>query len=106
MKKILYVVTFCLSLFFLCESRAETHQFLNQKTGFVVVEQIEGKIYFHDPILEDEMKEVGVVIPMQHQARYQGCERIKLGEKGFFEAFREFYSVYIYDSDVYVWQSL
>ncbi len=99
------VMIFLLALFFLAAGRSDTHQFVNQKNGFVVVEQIEDKIYFHDPILEDEMKESGVVIPPQHQARYAGCERVKLGEKGFFEAFREFYTVYIYDEDLYAWQS-
>ncbi|MBM3192795.1 MAG: hypothetical protein FJZ59_00995 [Chlamydiae bacterium] len=102
----IYLLACFISLFFLRESGADTHQFINEKNGFVVVEQIEGKIFFHDPILEDEMRESGVVIPIQHQARYEGCERIRLGEKGFFEAFREFYSIYIYDSEVYAWRSL
>jgi hypothetical protein len=102
-KKISLLLIF-LSLFFFRKVGADTYQFVNQKNGFVVVEQIEGKIYFHDPILEDEMKELGVVIPPEHQARYEGCERVKFGEKGFFEAFREFYTVYIYDPDLYAWQ--
>lgn len=79
-------------------------EFVNQQSGFVVVEQREGKVIFHDPIVEADMKEIGVAIPREARSRYEGREYVKLGEDGFFEAFREFYSVYIYDPDVYQWQ--
>ncbi len=82
---------------------SEDEQFVNNKSGFVLVEQKEGKVLFHDPILEAEMLEIGVVIPPSAQERYNNKERIKFGEEGFFEAFKEFYSVYIYDPDDYTW---
>ncbi len=82
---------------------AANPQFVNQENGFVVVEQKDNKVIFHDPILEVEMIESGVVIPPEHQERYGQKERIKFGEEGFFEAFKEFYSVYIYDPNVYRW---
>ncbi len=80
-------------------------QFVNQQSGFVVMEQKEGKIIFHDPILEESMKETGIVIPPELQEEYGNRERVKLEEEGFFEAFKNLYSRYIYDSDVYEWRS-
>ncbi len=79
-------------------------QFINQESGFVVVEQKDKLVVFHDPILEAEMTNTGIAIPPEHQEKYDHRERIKLGEEGFFEAFKEFYSVYIYDSTVYMWK--
>ena len=80
-------------------------QFVNQQTGFVVIEERDDKIIFHDPILKAEMIESGIAIPPHHQERYGCRERVKFGENQFFEAFQEFYSVYIYDPAVYQWKS-
>lgn len=79
-------------------------QFVNNENGFVVVEQKDSQVIFHDPILEAEMVNSGIAIPPEHQERYEHRERVKLGEEGFFEAFKEFYSVYIYDPTVYTWK--
>jgi len=92
---------FLLALNIFC---CEDQRFVNQKSGFVVLEQKRGKVIFHDLILEAEMVETGVVIPPAAQGRYNYQERIKLSEEGFFEAFKEFYSIYIYDQDLYRWQ--
>ena len=78
----------------------------NQQNGFVVVEQTEDKVVFYDPILEEQMIELGVVIPPSYQEKYGGRERVKLGEGQFFEAFQEFYSVYVFDPSVYQWKSV
>ena len=99
-----------MNIFFICLASlsmlgtAEV-MFVNRETGFVVMEQIEDKLVFHDPILEAEMISSGIAIPPEHQERYGKRERVKLGENQFFKAFQEFYSVYIYDSAVYEWKS-
>jgi hypothetical protein len=80
-------------------------QLVNLKSGFVVMEQKEGKIIFHDPILEDSMRETGVVIPPELQEAYGDRDRVKLEEENFFKAFKELYSSYIYDSDLYEWKA-
>jgi hypothetical protein len=78
-------------------------KFLNYKTNFVVVEEIDGEIVFHDPILEDVMKEMGVAIPREHRHRFDHQERIFLGQKDFFRAFKEFYTPYVYATEDYGW---
>ena len=95
------LIILILSIFAL---HADDQQFVNQTNGFVVVEERQGKIIFHDPILEEEMKDSGVVIPPEYQKEYQERERVRLGEEGFFKAFKEFYSVYIYDQTIYHWK--
>ena len=98
------IALMCYALIFYRWLAAEELKFVNQDSGFVVVEQRDDKIIFHDPILQAEMIEIGVAIPPQDQARYGFCEYVKFGEIGFFDAFQEFYSIYIYDPAIYQWK--
>jgi hypothetical protein len=96
---IIYASIVSLSLF-----AEEYLQLVNQKNGFVVIEQKEGEVVLYDPILKAEMIEIGIAIPFLHQERYGLREYVKFDEPQFFEAFQEFYSVYIYDSATYQWK--
>ena len=83
---------------------ADEVRLVNQQSGFVPIEEVDGEVVFNDPLLEVEMIVYGVVIPTAHRERYHSGERIKLGENSFFKAFKEFYVPFIYDSCIYQWE--
>ena len=78
---------------------------VNRKTGFVVVEFLQGKVEFHDRFLESEMKETGILIPPALASQYEGKEVIFLGEPLFEKAFVEVYYPLCIANSVYQWQN-
>jgi hypothetical protein len=94
-----------LTLFIICFSYlgGSEPKFLNYQTQFVLVEEIDGEILFHDPILEEVMIETGVAIPKASRPEFENRERIFLGEKDFLKAFQKFYTPYVYSDKDYGW---
>jgi hypothetical protein len=79
-------------------------KFIHVKNNFVLVEFHGQETIFHDQILEREMKERGVLIPLERRTEYQGKSSIRLGEPGFQKAFREIFAAQLFDPNNYIWQ--
>lgn len=82
----------------------EPMKLVNTKTGYIVVELIEGKANFHDRFLEAEMKEAGILIPPSMIDSFEGKEVVFLGDPLFEKAFIEVYYPLCIANDLYQWQ--
>jgi hypothetical protein len=96
--QLLTLFIICFWYLFGCEPK-----FLNYQTQFVVVEEVDGKIMFHDPILEELMIETGVAIPKAYRSEFENRERVFPHEKDFLKAFQKFYTPFVYSHKDYVW---
>jgi hypothetical protein len=87
-----------------CGQRVISMKLVNIKTGFVVVEFEEGKAYFGDPFLREQMKDRGIFIPPSYREAFAGKEYIKLDEPEFQTAFEKIYYLFTIDNSVYQWR--
>ena len=78
---------------------------VNTNSGFVVVEFVDHEPQFHDPILEMEMKEIGIAIPLVYRSEYDDRERVFFDDPLFEKAFRELFVKFKFDPKAYTWQS-
>ncbi len=78
-------------------------QLINKTNKFVVVEIEDGKFTFNDPILEVQMRELGVFIPPSQSDLYNGKEMITLDDPDFQRAFEQFYVPSNLHSSTYAW---
>lgn len=79
-------------------------KFINVKSGFVVVEYKGEKTIVHDRVLEKEMQIRGVMIPSALRSEYGGKATVRLNEKEFQKAFKELYSVQVFNPKKYHWE--
>lgn len=82
----------------------KTQKLIHVKSNVTLVEFIGEDTVFHDHILEKEMTERGVLIPPALRGLYNGKEAIRLGEEEFQRAFKEVFSINIFDSSNYAWK--
>lgn len=82
----------------------EPMKLINIKTGFVVVEFVNGKAEFHDRFLEKEMEETGILIPPAFAPSFENKEVIFLTDPLFEKAFMEVYYPLCIANAVYRWQ--
>lgn len=78
---------------------------VNSKSGYVVIEFVDGQVKFHDRFLEAEMKETGILIPPALTSQFEGKETIFYGDPLFEKAFLEVYYPLCISSSVYEWQN-
>ena len=81
-----------------------TEKLVNEETGFVVVEFLDGKAEFHDPFLETEMRQVGIYIPPSKVHRFGEKEIVYLNDQLFKKAFTEIYYPLSIANSMYQWQ--
>jgi len=75
---------------------------VNAKNGLVLVEFTENGPIFGDPILEAEMRERGIRVPMPLIKEFDGKKRILAEDPDFQRAFTEiYYRFTISDKDLY-----
>lgn len=86
------------------DEQPKTQKLIHVKSNFTLVEFIGQDTVFHDRILEKEMTERGVLIPPALRGLYNGKEAIRLGEEEFQRAFKEIFSINIFDSSNYAWE--
>lgn len=79
---------------------------VNKSSGLVVVEFIDHKPHFFDPVLEKQMGEDGIAIPLALRSLYGDKERVFLGDDDFEKAFCELFYKYSFDGQVYQWEAL
>ncbi|MBU6446779.1 MAG: hypothetical protein KGQ49_05210, partial [Verrucomicrobia bacterium] len=85
-------------------ANGEDMKLVNTKTGFVVVEFKQGKAEFHDPFLEAEMKEGGILVPPAMAQAFQNKEFIFPEDPLFEKAFTEIYYPLCIANPSYQWQ--
>jgi hypothetical protein len=101
MKRSLFLASAALAAAF---NNGEPVKLVNTKTGYVVVEFLNGKAAFHDRFLEVEMKETGILIPPIMLDQFGGQEVIYLGDPLFEKAFVEVYYPLCIANSLYQWQ--
>lgn len=84
----------------------EDMKLVNKNSGFVVVEFVDHKPHFFDPVLEMQMKEHGIAVPLELRESFSGKERVYLGDEEFEKAFHELFCKYSFDDQVYKWETL
>lgn len=77
---------------------------IQMKNNFTIVEFIGEEVIFYDEILEKEMKERGVLIPPALRGLYSGKAAVRLGEAEFQRAFKDVFSLNIFDQRNYKWE--
>jgi hypothetical protein len=82
-------------------ANGETVKLVNKKTGFVVVEFLEGKAIFHDRFLEPEMRESGIAIPHELKPEFENKDRVLLEDPLFEKAFKEIYYRFYIPHSIY-----
>lgn len=81
-----------------------SEKLVNEETGFIVVEFINGKAEFHDPFLEREMSQVGIYIPPTKTHRFEEREIVYLHDDLFKKAFTDVYYPLCIANSMYQWQ--
>ena len=66
-------------------------QLINQQNQFIVVEVEGEQIKFNDPVLEEQMKEIGIFIPPSQRQYFDDKKTITLDDPQFLEAFEKYY---------------
>ena len=79
---------------------------VNLKKQFVVVEYKEEQTLIHDKILEQEMKEGGVLIPPALRERFGGKTNVRLTDPEFQVAFKEVFCPNIFNLRNFEWQEI
>ncbi len=102
MKRTLFIAASAITSTF---TNGDPMKLINTKTGFVVVEFIQGKAAFHDRFLEVEMRETGILIPPAFAKIFEDKEVIFLGDPLFEKAFVEIYYPLCIANTVYQWQN-
>ncbi len=75
---------------------------INAKNGLILVEFTEDGPRFGDPILEAEMTERGIRVPVPLQKEFDGKRRITADDPDFERAFKEvYYKFTISDKELY-----
>ncbi|MCB1181009.1 MAG: hypothetical protein KDK55_03185 [Chlamydiia bacterium] len=77
---------------------------INVKTGDILVEFVGEKTFFYNKFLENEMRDLGIVIPHGMRGLYEGNDKIRLKDSLFQQAFREIYYLTSMNPDLFIWK--
>lgn len=76
---------------------------INLRLKFVVADYQGEKTLIHDRILLKEMTFRGVMIPPALRGEYGGKSVVRIGDKEFQKAFKEFYFPQVFNPNNYSW---
>ena len=77
---------------------------VHKKTQQPIVEFIEQETVFYNRFLEQEMRNIGIMIPHGLRGVYQGKDCIKLEDTEFQRAFKEVYYLTTMGAENFQWQ--
>lgn len=80
-------------------------QLIHSETNQALVEFNENGIIFHSRILENEMRFMGIPIPVGMRSHYSGKDCIFLGEEKFVDAFKEIYYLTNMNPKTFIWKN-
>ena len=79
-------------------------QDLAQGTKILAVDEANKTVTFFSKVIEDTMRQTGVMIPNIERERYRGKTQVVLGDPEFYKAFTSIYLKNHYtDKDIYRW---
>ena len=81
-------------------------QLVNKENHFVVLEIEDDRVTFNDPILEVQMRELGVFIPPTEREKFEGKNQVTLDDPDFIRAFKEHYIPSNLHSETYSWEEV
>lgn len=87
------------------QGEEKMHKCLVHIESQIVIVDVEGdKIVIEDPLLEKQMREVGVFIPPPFRKDFGNKEYVKLEDPEFIEAFEKFFIPGNFRESVYKWK--
>ena len=81
-------------------------QLINENNQLVMVEIHGNSIHFNDPLLETQMKTIGILIPPSQRKHFQDRTVVKLTDPQFLEAFEKYYIPLNLDKGPYIWKEV
>lgn len=77
---------------------------VNRTTSETLVEFLPGEVRFYNPLLEKEMKTLGIPIPHGMRSLFDGKDTVFLGDDAFERAFREVYYLTYVETAQFQWE--